>query len=196
MKRTAKIERKTDETEISLVIDLDGSGIAKVDTGIPFINHMLNLFSAHSFIDLDLTARGDTDIDDHHTIEDIGICLGKAIEEALGDKKGIKRYGEATIPMDESLARVVIDISRRPVLSYRVQLKKETTGSFDVGLIKEFFRALVNNAGLTLHIDLIAGEEPHHVFEAIFKAFARALDKAISRESRMAGRIPSTKGIL
>jgi len=187
---------ETDETEISLVIDLDGSGIAKVDTGIPFINHMLNLFSAHSFIDLDLTARGDTDIDDHHTIEDIGICLGKAIEEALGDKKGIKRYGEATIPMDESLARVVIDISRRPVLSYRVQLKKETTGSFDVGLIKEFFRALVNNAGLTLHIDLIAGEEPHHVFEAIFKAFARALDKAISMENRMAGRIPSTKGIL
>lgn len=196
MKRTAKIERKTDETEISLVIDLDGSGIAKVDTGIPFINHMLNLFSAHSFIDLDLTASGDTDIDDHHTIEDIGICLGKAIEEALGDKKGIKRYGEATIPMDESLARVVIDISKRPVLSYRVQLKKETTGSFDVGLIKEFFRALVNNAGLTLHVDLIAGEEPHHVFEAIFKAFARALDKAISMESRMAGRIPSTKGIL
>ncbi|HOP46076.1 MAG TPA: imidazoleglycerol-phosphate dehydratase HisB [Desulfobacteraceae bacterium] len=196
MKRTAKIERKTDETEISLVIDLDGNGSAKVDTGIPFINHMLNLFSAHSFIDLELTARGDTDIDDHHTIEDIGICLGKAIEEALGDKKGIKRYGEATIPMDESLARVVIDISRRPVLSYRVQLKKETTGSFDVGLIKEFFRALVNNAGLTLHVDLIAGEEPHHVFEAIFKAFARALDKAISMESRMAGRIPSTKGIL
>jgi len=196
MKRTAKIERKTDETEISLVIDLDGRGNARVDTGIPFINHMLNLFSAHSFIDLDLTARGDTDIDDHHTIEDIGICLGKAIEEALGDKKGIKRYGEATIPMDESLARVVIDISRRPVLSYRVQLKKETTGSFDVGLIKEFFRALVNNAGLTLHVDLIAGEEPHHVFEAIFKAFARALDKAISIESRMAGRIPSTKGIL
>jgi len=196
MKRTAKIERKTDETEISLVIDLDGNGSAKVDTGIPFINHMLNLFSAHSFIDLELTARGDTDIDDHHTIEDIGICLGKAIEEALGDKKGIKRYGEATIPMDESLARVVIDISRRPVLSYRVQLKKETTGSFDVGLIKEFFRALVNNAGLTLHVDLIAGEEPHHVFEAIFKAFARALDKAISIESRMAGRIPSTKGIL
>lgn len=196
MKRTAKIERKTDETEISLVIDLDGSGIARVDTGIPFINHMLNLFSAHSFIDLDLSARGDTEIDDHHTIEDIGICLGKAIEEALGDKKGIKRYGEATIPMDESLARVVIDISKRPVLSYRVQLKKGTTGSFDIGLIKEFFRALVNNAGLTLHVDLIAGEEPHHVFEAIFKAFARALDKAISMESRMAGRVPSTKGIL
>lgn len=196
MRRTAKVERKTNETEINLEIDLDGNGVAKVDTGIPFINHMLSLFSAHSFIDLDLTAKGDTEIDDHHTIEDIGICLGKAINEALGDKKGIKRYGEATIPMDEALARVVIDISKRPILSYRVKLKKGTTGAFDVGLIKEFFRALVNNAGLTLHIDLISGEEPHHVFEAIFKAFAKALDQASSFESRMAGRVPSTKGLL
>ncbi|MBN1276921.1 MAG: imidazoleglycerol-phosphate dehydratase HisB [Deltaproteobacteria bacterium] len=196
MRRTANLERKTNETEISLQLDLDGSGISKVDTGIPFINHMLTLFSAHGFIDLELTARGDTEIDDHHTIEDIGICLGKSISTALGEKKGIKRYGEATIPMDEALARVVIDISERPVLAYRVKLKKESTGSFDVGLIKEFFRALVVNAGLTLHIDLISGEEPHHIFEAIFKAFARALDNASSFESRMTGKIPSTKGML
>ncbi|HEN20632.1 MAG TPA: imidazoleglycerol-phosphate dehydratase HisB [Desulfobacteraceae bacterium] len=196
MRRTANLERKTNETEISLQIDLDGSGISKVDTGIPFINHMLTLFSAHGFIDLELTARGDTEIDDHHTIEDIGICLGKTISAALGEKKGIKRYGEATIPMDEALARVAIDISERPVLAYRVKLKKESTGSFDVGLIKEFFRALVVNAGFTLHIDLISGEEPHHIFEAIFKAFARALDNASSFESRMTGKIPSTKGML
>lgn len=196
MRRTANLERKTNETEISLQIDLDGSGISKVDTGIPFINHMLTLFSAHGFIDLELTARGDTEVDDHHTIEDIGICLGKTISAALGEKKGIKRYGEATIPMDEALARVVIDISERPLLAYRVKLKKESTGSFDVGLIKEFFRALVVNAGLTLHIDLISGEEPHHIFEAIFKAFARALDNASSFESRMTGKIPSTKGML
>ena len=196
MKRNSKIDRKTKETEIHLKLKLDGTGLSTVDTGIPFMDHMLNLFTAHGFMDMELTARGDTEIDDHHTVEDLGICLGSALNEALGDKKGIKRYGMATIPMDETLIRAVIDISNRPILSYRVPLKKRTTGTFDVSLMKEFFRALVINAGITMHIDLLAGEEPHHISEAIFKAFGRALDQASSLEDRLDGSIPSTKGLL
>ena len=196
MKREKKIKRKTKETEIHLSLNLDGRGLSKVDTGIAFMDHMLSLLTAHGFIDMELSARGDTEIDDHHTVEDLGICLGAALKDALGEKRGIKRYGVATIPMDEALARVVIDISNRPILSYRVSLKKRTTGTFDVGLIKEFFHALVINAGITMHIDLLAGEEPHHVSEAIFKAFARALDQAISLEERLDGSVPSTKGLL
>ena len=196
MKRSSKIDRKTKETEIHLKLNLDGTGLSSVDTGIPFMDHMLNLFTAHGFMDMELTARGDTEIDDHHTVEDLGICLGSALNEALGDKRGIKRYGMATIPMDETLVRAVIDISNRPILSYRVPLKKRTTGTFDVSLMKEFFRALVINAGITMHIDLLAGEEPHHISEAIFKAFGRALDQAISLEDRLDGSIPSTKGLL
>ena len=196
MKRNSKIDRKTKETEIHLKLNLDGTGLSSVDTGIPFMDHMLNLFTAHGFMDMELTARGDTEIDDHHTVEDLGICLGSALNEALGDKKGIKRYGMATIPMDETLIRVVIDISNRPILSYRVPLKKRTTGTFDVSLVKEFFRALVINAGITMHIDLLSGEEPHHISEAIFKAFARALDQASSLEDRLDGSVPSTKGLL
>ncbi len=196
MKRSSKIDRKTKETEIHLKLNLDGTGLSSVDTGIPFMDHMLNLFTAHGFMDLELTARGDTEIDDHHTVEDLGICLGSALNEALGDKKDIKRYGMATIPMDETLIRVVIDISNRPILSYRVPLKKRTTGTFDVSLMKEFFRALVINAGITMHIDLLAGEEPHHISEAIFKAFGRALDQASSLEDRLDGSVPSTKGLL
>ena len=196
MKRNSKIDRKTKETEIHLKLNLDGTGLSSVDTGIPFMDHMLNLFTAHGFMDMELTARGDTEIDDHHTVEDLGICLGSALNEALGDKRGIKRYGMATIPMDETLVRAVIDISNRPILSYRVPLKKRTTGTFDVSLMKEFFRALVINAGITMHIDLLAGEEPHHISEAIFKAFGRALDQAISLEDRLDGSIPSTKGLL
>ena len=196
MKRNSKIDRKTKETEIHLKLNLDGTGISTVDTGIPFMDHMLNLFTAHGFMDMELTARGDTEIDDHHTVEDLGICLGSALNEALGDKRGIKRYGMATIPMDETLIRIVIDISNRPILSYRVPLKKRTTGTFDVSLVKEFFRALVINAGITMHIDLLAGEEPHHISEAIFKAFGRALDQASSLEDRLDGSIPSTKGLL
>jgi len=196
MARKSKIERKTKETDINLELNLDGSGLSEVDTGIPFMDHMLSLMAAHGFMDLKLTAKGDTEIDDHHTVEDLGICLGMAIKDALGEKRGIRRYGLAIVPMDEALARVVMDISNRPVLCYRVPLKKRTTGTFDVGLIREFFRALVTNSGMTIHVDLLTGEEPHHVSEALFKAFARALDQAGGPESRLDGNVPSTKGLL
>ena len=175
MRREAKLDRKTKETGIYLKLNLDGKGLSKVSTGIPFMDHMLDLMAAHGFMDIELNAKGDTEIDDHHTVEDLGICLGMVLKEALGDKRAIRRYGEATAPMDEALARVVMDISNRPILFYRVSLTKRTTGMFDVGLIKEFFRALVNNAGITIHIDLLAGDEPHHISEAIFKAFASLL---------------------
>jgi imidazoleglycerol-phosphate dehydratase len=196
MARQAKIDRKTKETDIRIKLNIDGSGQSKVDTGIPFMDHMLTLMAAHGFLDLEITAKGDTEVDDHHTVEDLGICLGQAIKKALGEKKGIRRYGEAIIPMDDALARVVMDISNRPCLAYRVPLKKTTTGTFDVGLVKEFFRALITHAGVTMHVDLIAGDEPHHVAEAIFKAFARALDGACSPETRSCGDVPSTKGLL
>ena len=196
MMREASIERKTKETEISLKLNLDSTDPSAVNTGVPFMNHMLGLMAAHGFMQLTLKGRGDTDIDDHHTVEDLGICLGLALKQALGEKKGIRRYGEATVPMDETLVRVVLDISNRPFLAYRVGFKKDTTGSFDLGLIKEFFRALAVNAGITLHIDLLSGEEPHHVSEAIFKAFGKALDRATQLEVRLKGKLPSTKGLL
>jgi imidazoleglycerol-phosphate dehydratase len=196
MTRQARINRKTKETEIHLTLELDGSGRSRIATGIPFMDHMLNLLAAHGFMDMELSAEGDREIDDHHTVEDLGICLGAALREALGDKKGIRRYGEATVPMDEALARIAMDISNRPILSYRVPLKKGTTGTFDVGLIKEFFRALVTNAGITMHVDVFAGDDPHHVSEAIFKAFAMALDQATALERRLSGDVPSTKGLL
>ena len=196
MKREAKIERKTKETDISLLLNLDGNGPSRVDTGIPFMDHMLDLMAAHGFMEIDLKARGDREIDDHHTVEDLGICFGMALKESLGDKGGIRRYGESTVPMDETLARIVIDISNRPILIYRVTLKKSTTGTFDIGLVKEFFRALAINAGITLHIDLLSGDEPHHVAETIFKAFGRALDQATGIEVRLSGNLPSTKGVL
>ncbi len=196
MNRKATIERKTRETEISLEIDLDCSDPSKVDTGIPFLDHMLDLMATHGFMQLVIKGRGDTQIDDHHTVEDLGICLGVALKQALGNKEGIRRYGEATVPMDETLVRVVLDISNRPFLAYRVNLKKNTAGNFDVGLIKEFFRALAFNAGITLHIDLLSGEEPHHISEAVFKAFGKAFDQATRLESRLKGKLPSTKGLL
>lgn len=196
MKRETTIERKTKETEIFLRLDLDGNAPSKVDTGIPFMDHMLDLMSAHGFLELELKARGDREIDDHHTVEDLGITLGMALKKALGDKRGIQRYGEATIPMDDALARVVIDISNRPILAYRVTSERTTAGAFDTGLIKEFFRAVATHAGLTLHIDLLAGDEPHHVSEAIFKAFGRALDQATKIETRLKGSLPSTKGVM
>lgn len=196
MKREAKIERKTKETDIYVLLNLDGNGNSDIETSISFMDHMLSLFAAHGFFDMELKARGDTDIDDHHTVEDLGICIGRAIRDALGQKADIKRYAEVTLPMDEVLVRVVIDISNRPVLAYRVKMEKTTTGSFDVGLVKEFFRALVVNAGITMHVDLIAGDEPHHISEAIFKAFARALDHATSFDKRLDGSVPSTKGLL
>ena len=196
MKREATIKRKTKETDISLRLDLDSNSPSQVDTGIPFMDHMLDLMATHGFLEMALKARGDREIDDHHTIEDLGISFGLALKKSLGDKRGIRRYGEATIPMDEALARIVIDISNRPILAYRVNLKKSTTGTFDIGLIKEFFRALATNAGITLHIDLLSGNEPHHVSEAIFKAFGRALDQATGIEARLNGNLPSTKGVL
>lgn len=196
MERNALIERRTSETDISLKLDIDGKGISNIDTGIPFMDHMLSLMSAHGFMDIQLTARGDTEIDYHHTVEDLGICLGKAIDEALGKKEGLRRYGEATIPMDEALARVVLDLSNRPYLAYRVGLKQNKAGTFDISLIKEFFRSLCYYSGMTLHIDLFAGEDAHHVAEAIFKAFGRALDQATVIDPRLGGSIPSTKGIL
>lgn len=196
MNRIAEIKRKTKETNIFLRINLDGEGNFSIDTGIPFMDHMMSLMALHGFLDIKLQAKGDTDVDHHHTIEDIGICVGIGIKKAFGDKTGIRRYGEATIPMDEALARVVIDVSGRPFLSYNVPLKNPFTGNFDVRLIKEFFYALAINAGITLHIDLLAGKEPHHISEAVFKAFAKALDKAKERENRLSGQVLSTKGIL
>jgi imidazoleglycerol-phosphate dehydratase len=190
------IDRKTRETDVHLELDLDGRGDSNVDTGIPFLDHMLRLLATHGYMDLDVRAKGDTEIDDHHTVEDLGICMGLALKKALGEKRGIRRYGEATLPMDETLVRVVMDICDRPVLCYRVTLERHTSGSFDVGLVREFFRALVTNAGFTVHVDLLQGDEPHHIAENIFKAFAKALDQACTLEERSSGRIPSTKGLL
>jgi imidazoleglycerol-phosphate dehydratase len=196
MTREATITRKTNETDISLTLSIDGRGKTLIDTGIPFLDHMLQLFSAHGFFDTDLKANGDTEVDDHHTVEDIGICLGSALKEALGDRKGIKRYGEATIPMDEALCRIVLDLSNRAFLGYRVSFQQARAGRFDLILVKEFFRSIVNHSGMTLHIDLIAGDEPHHCAESIFKAFGRALDQATTLDDRLQGRVPSTKGSL
>lgn len=196
MNREATIQRQTKETDVLLRLNLDAGGPSSIDTGIPFMDHMLDVMSAHGFLGLEIKARGDREIDDHHTVEDLGITLGMALKKSLGDMRGIRRYGEATIPMDDALARVVIDISNRPMLVYHVALEKTTTGPFDTALIKEFFRALAIHAGLTLHMDLLSGDEPHHVSEAIFKAFGRALDQATRIETRLKGNLPSTKGVL
>jgi len=193
--RSAEVERRTKETDIQITLNLDGKGVSSIDTSIPFLDHMFELMAAHGFMDLTVKAKGDTEIDYHHTVEDLGICLGQAISKALGEKKAIKRYGQAIVPMDEALAQVVIDISNRPYLSYKVPLDTSLTGQFDVGILSEFFRALVNHAGLTMHIELVSGDDPHHSAEAIFKAFARALDDASQREERLEG-VPSTKGLL
>jgi imidazoleglycerol-phosphate dehydratase len=196
MKRKATIERKTKETDIKLDLDLNGKGQFKIDTGIPFMDHMLTLMTAHGYMDLRIKAKGDTEIDDHHTVEDLGISLGQAIDKALGKREGIRRYGEATVPMDEALAKVVVDISNRPFLAYRVTFQEAKSGNFDVSLIKEFFRALVIQAGITMHIDLLSGDDAHHVAESIFKAFGRALDQASGTEDRLGSDVPSTKGVL
>jgi len=196
MERTARVERKTKETDINVKLNLDGEGLSSINTDIPFLNHMFTLLAAHGFFDLDISAEGDTDIDFHHTVEDMGICMGQALSQALGNKEGIRRYGAATVPMDEALARVIIDISGRPYLGYRVSVNNTMTGNFDISLLQEFFRAFTVNAGITMHIDLLFGEEPHHVAEAIFKAFGRALDMASAFEERLGKGIPSTKGVL
>jgi imidazoleglycerol-phosphate dehydratase len=196
MERSATIERKTHETEVKLTLNLDGKGLSQIDTGIAFMDHMLNLMTAHGFMDMTVTARGDTQIDDHHTVEDLGICLGEALRQALGKREGIRRYGQALIPMDEALARVVLDISNRPFLAYHVKLEESKAGTFDVHLVREFFRALAHQGGITLHVDLLSGDDPHHIAESIFKAFGRALDQALSPEERLANKVPSTKGVL
>ena len=194
--RKATLERTTKETKVKIRLDLDGRGLSEIQTGIPFMDHMLTLMAAHGFLDLSVTAKGDTEIDDHHTVEDLGICFGQAVRKALGEGQGIRRYGQCTVPMDETLSRVVIDVSNRPLLAYRVSLKESKAGHFDVNLVREFFRAFVHHAGVTMHIDLLSGEDPHHIAESIFKAFGRALDEAVGPEERLEGAIPSTKGIL
>ncbi|HZK44190.1 MAG TPA: imidazoleglycerol-phosphate dehydratase HisB [Syntrophomonadaceae bacterium] len=195
MKRVAEIERKTAETEVALKLELDGTGLAQIDTPIPFLDHLLTLFTMHSLSNLTVNAQGDIEVDDHHTVEDIGICLGLVLQEAIGDKKGINRYGEATVPMDETLVRVVLDLSGRAYLAYHVEYSRTELGNLATENIKEFFQALVNNAGMNLHIDLIRGENNHHIAEATFKAFARALKMAIKHEPRIEG-VWSSKGKL
>ena len=195
MSRTSSIERITKETRIRLSIDLDGTGQGKICTSVPFLDHMLDLFARHGLFDLEVEASGDIDIDFHHTVEDIGIVLGQAIRQALGDKKGIRRYGQATVPMDETLASVATDLSGRPYLVYNVRLPKVKIGEFDVELAKEFFQALVNNLGANLHINVMYGDNVHHILEACFKATARALDAATQLDPRVEG-VMSTKGKL
>ncbi|MBW1636443.1 MAG: imidazoleglycerol-phosphate dehydratase HisB [Deltaproteobacteria bacterium] len=179
-RRGGIVSRKTMETEIQLDLAIDGSGTAEIKTGVPFLDHMLTLFTVHGFFDLKLTAVGDTEVDDHHTVEDIGICLGQAISKALGDKGGIARYGSCCLPMDETLVRVVIDISNRPFLHYDAPVDEQRLGTFDTFLCREFFRAVCQHGGLTLHIDLLHGENGHHIIEAAFKGFGRALNEAVS----------------
>lgn len=193
--RSAYIDRKTSETEITLSISLDGEGKSSVRTGIPFFDHMLTLFSRHGLIDLDVEAKGDIEVDYHHTVEDVGLALGAAFTKALGDKSGIRRYGSAYVPMDEALARVVVDCSGRPYLAYEVPRGVEAIGLFPFQLVEEFLRAFSVQAGLTLHVSILAGRDAHHMAEAIFKALGRALDVAVSHDDRVKG-IPSTKGVL
>lgn len=195
MARTASIERITKETQIKLSLNLDGSGEAKICTSVAFLDHMLNLFARHGLFDLEVTAVGDTDIDFHHTVEDIGIVLGQAFKEALGGKAGIRRYGQASVPMDETLASVAADLSGRPFLVYNVRLPKVKIGDFDVELAKEFFQAFVNSCALNLHVNVMYGENVHHIIEACFKAAARALDQATQLDPRIEG-VMSTKGKL
>ena len=194
--RTASVERNTLETQITVTIDLDGHGMANLDTGVPFLAHMIDQIARHGLIDIDIQATGDRHIDDHHTVEDIGITLGQAFAQALGDKKGIARYGHAYVPLDEALSRVVIDFSGRPGLEYHVDYPRALIGRFDVDLVLEFFQGFVNHAGATLHIDNLRGRNAHHIAETIFKAFGRAVRMAASPDPRMAGMTPSTKGTL
>jgi len=194
--RSANVSRNTLETKINVVLNLDGSGKSHFDTGIPFLEHMLEQVARHGSFDLEVTASGDLHIDDHHTVEDIGITLGQAFKEALADKQGIMRYGHAYVPLDEALSRVVIDFSGRPGIEYRVKFVRPRIGQFDVDLIHEFFQGFANHAPATLHIDNLSGENAHHIAETMFKAFGRALRFAVARDERMAGVIPSTKGTL
>jgi len=193
--RIASIERKTKETDIRLSVNLDGTGKAKLNSSIPFLDHMLEQIARHGLFDLSVDAKGDREIDDHHTVEDIGICLGEAIHDALGDKAGIVRYGHAYVPLDEALSRVVLDLSGRPGLEYHIAFPKERVGDFEVDLFKEFFQAVANHGRITLHVDSIRGANNHHIIETVFKAFGRALRMAVEADPRQSG-IPSTKGAL
>ena len=192
-KRIVSISRKTAETDIALTINLDGSGEYEVDTGIPFFDHMLNLFAKHGLFDLKLIAKGDIEVDYHHTVEDVGIVLGDAIKQALGEKLGIRRYGFFILPMDETLARVALDLSNRPFLKYQVESPTNYIRDFNIVLIREFFQALVNSLGANIHLKIEYGDEPHHIVEGLFKCFAKALDVATSVDPRTEGQLPSTK---
>ena len=194
--RAARVERKTAETTITVEIDLDGSGHTSLATGVAFLDHMLDQVGRHALIDLDISAKGDLHIDAHHTVEDVGITLGQAVKQALGDKKGIRRFGHAYVPLDEALSRVVLDLSGRPGLEYHVPFTRALIGTFDVDLVHEFFQGFVNHALATLHIDNLRGDNAHHQAETVFKAFARALRMACERDPRAAGMLPSTKGAL
>jgi imidazoleglycerol-phosphate dehydratase len=193
--RAAKADRKTAETQIALSVDVDGSGKAVLATGIPFLDHMLDQVARHGMLDLEIRAKGDLQVDAHHTVEDIGITLGQAVARAVGDKKGIRRYGHAYVPLDEALSRVVIDFSGRPGLEYHVQFKRALIGEFDVDLVHEFFQGFANHAQVTLHIDNLRGDNAHHQCETMFKAFARALRMAVEADARVSD-VPSTKGTL
>lgn len=194
--RIAQVERNTLETQIQIRINLDGTGEANLNTGVPFFDHMLDQVARHGLIDLDIEAQGDLEIDDHHTVEDVGITLGQAFKQALGDKKGLVRYGHSYVPLDEALSRVVVDFSGRPGLEYHVTYPRARIGNFDVDLLEEFFRGFINHAGVTLHVDNLRGRNAHHVAETIFKALGRALRMAATRDERMQDQMPSTKGAL
>jgi len=193
--RKAEVRRKTKETEVVLKLDLDGSGRHSISTSVSFFDHMLSLLAYHSNIDLSLKAKGDIGVDSHHTVEDVGICLGDGIRKALGEAKGIQRYGMAMVPMDEALGSVALDLSMRPYLIFHMKLRRSKIGTFDLELVEEFFKALCNHAGMTLHINLLYGRNSHHMVEAVFKGFGRALREAIALDERSSG-VPSTKGIL
>ncbi len=193
--RKAEIDRKTTETEINLILELDGEGSFEGSTGIGFLDHMLQLFAKHGLFNLKIRAKGDRNVDDHHTVEDVGICLGITLREALGDKKGIVRFGDANVPMQESLASVAVDLSGRPALVYRTPLGEQKIGEFDAGLVQEFLEALSIHAAMNLHVNVPYGSNAHHIAEAVFKALAQALSKAVRLNERVKG-VPSTKGIL
>ena len=194
--RSASIERKTFETEISITLNLDGTGKSRIDTGCGFLNHMLTLFASHGRFDLTVCCKGDTDVDDHHTVEDIGICLGKAFAEALADKRGITRYGSFLLPMDEALIQTAVDISGRSYLGYQLKIPTQKIGSFDTELVEEFFLGFIRNCPMRLHILQLAGTNSHHIVEGAFKSAARSLKAAVAMDPAAAGEIPSTKGVL
>ena len=193
--RSARVNRKTKETDITVELGVDGVGKSSVETGVPFLNHMLDSFARHGFFDLTVRANGDLEVDQHHTVEDVGLALGQALREALGDKAGIRRFGEATCPLDEALVRVIVDVSGRPFFVYEVTLTQDRVGTFDTELVHDFLLAFTNQLGMNLHVDMVRGRNPHHVIEATFKALARALDSATQVDARVEG-VLSTKGAL